>query len=82
MKGLSEGLGLKLKLLSQACAPKTAKTFVLGLVVFTNNLRLVLGLAKGSTFILVGSGSGLTFCKEDLKMATINFSPFQNLKWL
>ena len=72
-KGLSQGLGLKF-------LPKTAKTFVLGLVVFTKNLRLVLGLAKGSTLRLVGSG--LKFCKEDLNMAAINFSPLQNLKWL
>ena len=50
--------------------PKTSKTFVLGLVVFTKNLRRVLGLAKGSTLSLVGSG--LKFCKEDLNMAVIN----------
>ena len=46
MKGLSKGLGLKLRLLSQVSAPKTTQTFVLGLVVFTKNLRPVLGLAK------------------------------------
>ena len=62
-KGLSQGLGLKLRLLSQISAQKT---FVLGLVVFTKNLRLVLGLAKGSTLRLVCSG--LKFCKEDLNM--------------
>ena len=45
-----------------------------------SSLRLVLGLAKGSTLRLVGSG--LKFCKEDLNMAAINFSPLQNLKWL
>ena len=56
-KGLSQGLGLKLRLLSQVSAPKV---FVLGLVVFTKNLRPVLGLAKGSTLRLVGSG--LKFC--------------------
>ena len=60
--------------------PKTAKTFFLGLVVFTKNLRPVLGLAKGSTLRLVGSG--LQFCKEDLNVAAINFSPIQNLKWV
>ena len=76
MKGLSQGLSLKLRLLSQV----SSKTFVLGLVVFTKNLRPVLGLAKGSTLRLVGSG--LKFCKEDLNMAAINFSPLQNLKWL
>ena len=45
-----------------------------------SSLRLVLGLAKGSTLRLVGSG--LKFCEEDLNMAAINFSPLQNLKWL
>ena len=78
-KGLSQGLGLKLRLFSQVSAQKL-KTFVLGLVVFTKNLRPVLALAKGSTLRLVGSG--LKFCKEDLNMAAINFSPLQNLKWL
>ena len=73
MKGLSQGFGLKLRLLSQV-------SFVLGLVVFTKNLRPVLGLAKGSTLRLVGCG--LKFCKEDRHMAAINFSPLQNLKWL
>ena len=80
-KGLSQGLGLKLRLLFQVPAHKL--TFVLGLVrlvVFTKNLRPVLGLAKGSTFRLVGSG--LKFCKDDLNMATINFFPLQNFKWL
>ena len=38
------------------------------------------GIHKGSTLRLVGSG--LKFCKEDLNMAAINFSPLQNLKWL
>ena len=82
MTGLSQGLGLKLRLLSQVSAQKLLrlKTFVLGLVVFIKNVRLVLGLAKGSTLRLVGSG--LNFCKEDLNMAVINFSPLQNLKWL
>ena len=69
-KGLSQALGLKLRLLS----------FVLGLVVFTKNLRTVLGLTKGSTLRLVGSG--LKFCKEDLNMAALNFFPLQNLKGL
>ena len=50
-KGPIQGLGLKLRLLSQVSAPKTAKTFVIGLVVFTKNLRLVLGLAEGLTEI-------------------------------
>ena len=77
-KGLRQDLGLKLRLLSQVFCPKTAKTFVLSLVVFTKNLRPVLGSAKGSTQRLVGSG--LKFCKEDLNMAAINFSPLQNLK--
>ena len=62
MKGLSQGLGLKLTLLSQVSA------------------RPVLGLNKGLTLRLVGSG--LKFCKEDLNMAAINFSSLQNLKWL
>ena len=60
--------------------PKTATTFILGLVVFTKNLSPVLGLAKGSTLRLVGSG--LKFCKEDLNMAAVYFSPLHNLKWL
>ena len=77
MKGLFQGLGLKLRLLSQVSAQKT---YILGLVVFTKNLRVVLGLAKGSTLRLVGSG--LKFCKEDLNVATIKVSPPQNLKWL
>ena len=64
----------------ESFCPKPAKIFVLGLVVFTKNLRPVLGLAKGSTLRRVGSG--LKFCKEDLNMAAINFSPLQNLKWL
>ena len=72
------GLRLKVETFVSSFCP--AKTFVLGLVVFTKHLRLVLGLAKGSTFRLVGSG--LKFCKEDLNMAAINFSPLQNLKWL
>ena len=46
-------------------------------MLFTKNLRLVVGLAKGSTLRLLGSG--LKFCKEDLNMAAINFSPLQNL---
>ena len=76
----SPGLRLKGETFVSSFCRKTAKTFVLGLVVFTKNLRPVLGLAKGSTLRLVGSG--LKFCKEDLNMATINFSPLQNLKWL
>ena len=78
-KGLSQGLGLKLRLLSQVSAPKLLR-LVLGLAAFTKNVRPVLGLAKASTLRLVGSG--LKFCKEDLNMAAINFSPLQNLKWL
>ena len=54
-KGFSQGLGLKLRLLSSFC-PKTGKTFVLGLVIFSKNLLPVLGFAKGSTLILVVSG--------------------------
>ena len=50
------------------------------LLVFTKNLRPVLGLAMDSTLRLVGSG--LKFSKEDLNMAAINFSPLYNLKWL
>ena len=46
MKGLSQGLGLKLRPLS--------KTFVLVLAVFTKKLRPVLGLNKGLTLRLVG----------------------------
>ena len=84
MKGLSQGLGLKLRLLSlvsvASFCPRTAKTFVLGLAVFTKKLRPDLGLAKGSTLRLVGSG--LKFCKEGLNMAALNFSPLQNLKWM
>ena len=57
-------LRLKVETFVSSFCLKTAKTFVLGLVVFTKNLRLVLGLAKGSTLRLVGSG--LKFCKEDL----------------
>ena len=56
-EGLSQGLGLKLRLLSQVSAKKLLDS---GLVAFTKNLRLVLGLAKGSTLRLVGSG--LKFC--------------------
>ena len=70
-KGLSKGLGLRLRLLSRVSTQKML-TFVLGLVVFTKILRLILGLAKGSTLRLVGSG--LKFYKEDLNMAGI-FSP-------
>ena len=67
-KGLSQGLGLKLRLLSKVSAQKLLiKTFVLRFVAFTKNLRLVLGLAKGSTLRLVSSW--LKFCKEDLNMA-------------
>ena len=79
MKGLSQGLGLKFRFLSQL-SQKIAKTFVLILAVFTKKLRPVLGLNKGLTLRLVDSG--LKFCKEDLNMAAINFSPLQNLKWL
>ena len=73
-------LRLKVETFVSSFCPKTAKTLVLGLVVFTKNLRLVLGLAKGSTLRLVGSG--LKFYKEDLNMAAINFSPLQNFKGL
>ena len=73
-------LRLKVEAFVSSFCLKTAKTFVLGLVVFTKNLRLALGLAKGLTLRLVGSG--LKFCKEDLNMAAINFPPLQNLKWL
>ena len=76
----TKGLRLKVETFVSSFCPKTAKTFVLDLVVLTKNLRLVLGLAKGSTLRLVGSG--LKFCKEDLNMAAINFSPLQNLKGL
>ena len=57
------GLRLIVETFVSCFCPKTAKTFVLGLVVFTKNLRTVLSLAKGSTLRLVGSG--LKFCKED-----------------
>ena len=73
-------LRLKVETFVSSFCPKTAKTFVLGLVVFRKNLRLILSLAKGSTLRLFGSG--LKFCKEDLNMAALNFSPLQNLKWL
>ena len=59
----TKGLRLKVETFVSSFCPQTAKTFVLGLVVFTKNLRPVLGLAKGSTLRLVGSG--LKFCKED-----------------
>ena len=52
----TKGLRLKVESFVSSFCPKTAKTFVLGLVVFTKNLRPVLGLAKGSTLRLVGSG--------------------------
>ena len=42
-KGLSLGLRVKVVAFVSSFWPKTAKTFVLGLVVFTKNLRLVLG---------------------------------------
>ena len=71
---------LKVETFVSSFCPKTAKTFLLGLVVFTKNLRPVLGLAKGSALRLVGSG--LKFCKGDLNMAAINFSPLQNVQWL
>ena len=73
----TKGLRLKVETLVSSFCPRIAKTFVLDLAVFTKNLRPVLGLAKGSTLRLVGSG--LKFCKEDLNMAAINFSPLQNL---
>ena len=69
----TKGLRLKVETFLSSFCPKTAKTFVLGLVVFTKNLRPILGLAKSSTLRLVGSG--LKFCKEDLNMAAVNFSP-------
>ena len=50
------------------------KTFVL--VALTKKLRLVLGLNKGLRLVC----SGLKFCKEDLNMAAISFSPLHNLK--
>ena len=65
-------LKLKIETFVSSFCPKTAKTFVLGLVVFTKNLRPVLGLAKGSTLRLVGSG--LKFCKDDLNMQHKLFS--------
>ena len=37
--------------------------------------------AKSMKLLSLG-GSGLKFCKEDLNMAAMNFSPLQNLKWL
>ena len=70
MKGLGQDLDLNLRLLSQVSAQKT---FVLGLVVFTKNLRLVLSLAKGLTLRLVGSG--LKYGRHKL-FSTLNF------KWL
>ena len=39
-------------------------------------------IAKSVDLNLSLGGSGLKFCKEDLNMAAINFSPLQNLKWL
>ena len=49
-------LSLKVETFVSSFFSKTAKIFVLGLVVFTKNLKPVLGLAKGSTLRLVGSG--------------------------
>ena len=71
---------LKVETFVSGFCPKTSKSFVLDLVVFTKNLRPILGLAKGSTLRLVDSG--LKFCKEDLNIAAIDFSSLQNLKWL
>ena len=39
-------------------------------------------IAKSVDLTLSLGGSGLNFFKEDLNMATINFSPLQNFKWL
>ena len=39
-------------------------------------------IAKSVDLTLSLGGSKLKFCKEDLNMAAINFSPLQNLKWL
>ena len=75
---MKQGLRLKVETFVSSFGPKTAKTSVLGLLVFIQNLTPVLGLAKDSTLRLVGSG--LKFCKEDLNMSAINFSPLQNFK--
>ena len=52
---------------------------VLDLVDFTKQLK-VHEIAKSADLTLSVVGSGLKFCKEDLNMADINFSPLQNLK--
>ena len=46
---------------------------------FTKGLS---GFAKSVDLDLSLGGSGLKFCKEDLNMAAINFSPLENLKGL
>ena len=69
-----------LMFVSRARIHERSETFVLGLVVFTKNIRPVLGFAKGSTLRLVRSG--LKFFKKGLNMAAINFSLLQNFKWL
>ena len=48
-KVLARAYRLNVETLASSFFPKTAKTFVLGLVAFTKNLRLILSLAKGST---------------------------------
>ena len=45
-------LNLKFKTFVLSMCRKSAKTFAIGLVVFTKNLRPVLGLAKGITLSL------------------------------
>ena len=54
-----------------------AKILGLDLVNFTKGLSP--GFAKSVDLDLSLGGSGLKFCKEDLNMAAINFSPLQNL---
>ena len=39
-------------------------------------------LSQWTSLDLSLGGSGLKFCKEDLNMAAINFSPLENLKGL
>ena len=53
----------------------------INLTVFFVNVK-VHKIAKSVDLTLSLEGSGLKFCKEDLNMAAINFSPLQNLKWL
>ena len=49
-KGLSQGLGFKVETFVSSFCPKTAKTFVLGLVVFTKNFEAGLRLTQGLNF--------------------------------